>query len=49
MQPDQLATLTGMTVSLDGAQYEIRGIVPNIPNRMVRAGEPIELLVVAAR
>ena len=49
MQPDQLATLTGMTVSLDGAQYEIRGVVPNISHRLVLAGEPIERLVVAAR
>ena len=47
MQADQLATLTGMTVSLDGAQYQIRGVVPNIPNRLILAGEPIELLVVA--
>ena len=49
MQADQLAMLTGMTVSLEGGQYQIGGVVPNIPNRPVLAGEPIELLVVAAR
>jgi hypothetical protein len=37
--------LIGATVMLDGALFEIRGIVPNIPFAQVREGEMVELLV----
>ena len=37
--------LIGARVLLDGAFFEIRGIVPNIPFARIREGEMVELLV----
>ena len=40
--------LIGLKAHLSGMECEIRGYVPRMPPRRITAGEPIELLVVAA-
>ena len=40
--------LIGMKVSLDGGEYEIRGILPKIPHDPIRQGEVIEMLVLSS-
>jgi hypothetical protein len=39
--------LMGTRVYLDGKLFEIRGIVPNVPLSTIKAGQLLELLVVA--
>jgi len=39
--------LMGTQVYLDGKLFEIRGIVPNVPLSTIKAGQLLELLVVA--
>lgn len=39
--------LMGTKVYLDGKLFEIRGIVPNVPLSTIKAGQLLELLVVA--
>jgi hypothetical protein len=39
--------LMGTKVYLDGNLFEIRGIVPNVPLSTIKAGQLLELLVVA--
>jgi hypothetical protein len=46
MGPEQIASLIGMIVSVDGATWTIRGVVPNIPDDLIRTGQPVEILVV---
>jgi hypothetical protein len=44
MSPD-MPGLIGMTVDLDGVEFEIRGFVPAMPPVPIKQGEMIELLV----
>ena len=47
MHPADTGSLIGMAVSVDHATWIILGLVPNIPQQHIRAGDPIEILVVA--
>ena len=47
MHPAAVADLIGTGVCVDGVSWTIRGIVPNMPQEQIRAGQPIELLVAA--
>jgi hypothetical protein len=44
--PPSMGGVIGMRASIDGQQYEIRGVVPKFPPRGILAGEPIEVLAV---
>ena len=45
--PVEAPDLMGTKVYLDGKLFEIRGIVPNVPLSTIKAGQLLELLVVA--
>jgi len=47
MHAAEVANLIGTAVCVDGLSWTIRGIVPNMPQTQIRAGQPIELLVAA--
>ena len=40
--------LIGVTMAVDGREFEVRGTIPKIPRRLVGKGEVIELLVVGS-
>ena len=40
--------LIGVTMGVDGCEFEVRGTIPKIPRRLVGKGEVIELLVVGS-
>ena len=46
MHPAETGRLIGMAVSVEGATWIIRGLIPNIPQQHIRTGDPIEILVV---
>jgi hypothetical protein len=46
--PPDISGMLGMKVSLDGAEFEIRGFVPPMPLVAIKQGEAIELLVRSA-
>jgi len=48
MAPSEMETLIGMSISVDGALFVIRGLVGSIPRTDVLGGDPIELLVASA-
>ena len=46
MHPADTGRLIGMEVSVEGATWIIRGLIPNIPQQQIRSDDPIEILVV---
>ena len=45
LHPSDTGSLIVMAVSVEGATWIIRGLIPNIPQQQIRTGDPIEILV----
>ena len=47
--PASMGDVIGLRASIDGRQYEIRGVIPKLPPCGVSAGEAIEVLAVSVQ